>query len=493
MNYRYYKQGIDRRQKFLVPPSVESFVSKDNPIRAIEAYVDSLDLKSLSFENTKSNKDLRGHPSFSPGVLLKLYLYGYMQGITSSRKLEKEVKRNLEVIWLLADLKPSYKTISDFRKSNSNQLKSINKDFILLCKELKLIEGKSIAIDGSFFKGDVSSNNIYTEEQLDKSIEKIEKNISKYHDEIEKEDLKSSSSVLELAAECENLAEKIEHLKEIQSQKKALREKLSKSDRKQIAIVDEDASLLSKRGTTVAGYNVQLSVDDKFKLIVGENVVQDGNDVHQLCPMISESKDILDLEGLDVYADSGYYESNALKKCEDTGVKAYIAIPSITNEKNKDKFSKLDFKFDEESSLYKCPNGMVLMPKGKKIESKGKLYISYETKITDCSSCPLQTQCLGKKSKRKRIRRWEHEEVLENHRLRMNSNPDSMKKRGGMVEHLFGTLKSRASGFLLRGLEKCRGEFSLMCVCYNFTRVLNILKVEDLVNYLKTRNKVISI
>jgi len=489
MPSRRYQPVLNRQQEMLLPPCVDEYVNQNHPVRAIDAYVDTLDLQALGFKNTQPVISA-GQPAYNPAALLKLYLYGYLQGIRSSRKLEREASRNLEVMWLIEGLRPTYKTIADFRKVNGAALKAANRDFLLLCKELALFGGEQAAVDGSFFKADASKSGIYTEDKLNKQLEYLDKKIAEYQQALADQDAADDRAGKGSLVEDEQLQQKLEQLRNKQAKKKALQQQLKDSGDKQVSTVDKDARLLTKRGQTVAGYNVQIVVDDKHKLIVAEEVTQDGNDSHQLVPMLEKAQNILQSENLTGLADSGYYEGNQLKTCEEQNITVYVAIPDKSKTiAAKGRFTREQFSYDPEQDCYSCPQGKPLSASGKAHQKNGKWLTRYQSKATDCNQCPLREQCLGEKAAIKQIHRWEHEAVVERHKQRMGQKPGIMKKRGALVEHPFGVLKHRAgmNHFLMRGLEKCRGEFSLMVLGYNFTRVLNILGVDALRDYCARR------
>ncbi len=473
----------------LLPPCVDEYVSRNNPVRAIDAYVDTLDLQALGFTNSQPVLSA-GQPAYDPAALLKLYLYGYLQGIRSSRKLEREANRNLEVMWLIEGLRPTYKTIADFRKTNVAALKAANRDFLLLCKELALFGGEQVAVDGSFFKADASKTGIYTEDKLGKQLEELDKKIADYQQALAEQDAADDQAGQGSLVEDGQLQQKLERLRNKQAEKKTLLQQLKDSGDKQVSTVDKDARLLTKRGQTVAGYNVQIVVDDKHKLIVAEEVTQDGNDVHQLAPMLAKAQDILQSENLTGLADSGYYEGSQLKTCEDQQIIVYVAIPDKSKAiAAKGRFTREQFSYDPEHDSYSCPQGKPLTASGKPHLKNGKQMTRYQSKASDCAQCPLRGQCLSEKAAVKQIQRWEHEAVIERHQQRLEQKPGIMKKRGALAEHPFGVLKHRAgmNHFLMRGLEKCRGEFSLMVLGYNFTRILNILGADVLRDYCARR------
>jgi len=492
MTLRRYQQTLNRQQDMLLPPRVEDYVSQNNTVRAIDAYVNTLDLHQLEFKNTQSVISA-GQPAYDPGALLKIYLYGYLQGIRSSRKLERETCRNLELIWLVEGLQPSYKSIADFRKENSVALKATNREFLLLCKELSLFGGEEVAVDGSFFKADANKDGIYTEEKLNNQLEYLDKKITAYQEALDHQDAVDDKADKGHLAEDEQLSEKLLILKEKQAQKKALQQHLEDSGNKQISTVDKDARLLTKRGQTVAGYNVQIAVDSQHKLIVAEDVTQEGNDTQLLAPMLEKAQAIVEAENLIGLGDSGYYNGTQLKACEEQNMTVYVAIPDKSKKTGQQKrFTREQFIYNEEQDCYHCPQGKPLTRNGSVVrKSNKKTYGVYKSKASICNQCSLREQCLTQKTKRRQIERWEHEAVIERHQERMKENPQAMRRRGALVEHPFGTLKHRAGihHFLMRGLKKCRGEFSLMVLGYNFTRVLNILGSDFLRDYCVQRQE----
>jgi transposase len=497
MTSRRYKSVSNRQQISLLPPSIEDYVHETNSVRAIDAYVETLDLAKQGFQNTAGGV-CAGQPAYPPEALLKLYLYGYINKVRSSRRLESETYRNLEVIWLVEELRPSYKTIADFRKNNSKALTATNRDFVLLCKDLQLFGGETLGIDGSFFKADASKAGIYTEKKLNQQLQQLDDKINAYQEQLAAQDEADNQAGLGSLTEDKQLNEKITALKEKQAIKKALQKRLQESDSKQISTVDPDARLLSKRGQTIAGYNVQIAVDAKHKLIVAEAVTQDGNDTQQLMPMIDKAQAILASTTLTVLADSGYYEGNQIKQCEDQHIIAYVAIPDKSKAiKAQGRYTRDQFKYNIEGDAYTCRQGMPLTRYGTPYQINNKNYTRYKSKVSACKQCPVRSQCLTDKATSKQLLRWEHEDVAERHQNRMQNSKGIMRQRGALVEHPFGTLKRRAGWdhFLMRGLEKSTGEFSLMVLGYNFTRVLNILGIDTLRDYCVQRssNKTINL
>lgn len=361
-----------------------------------------------------------------------------------------------------------------------------------MCKELNLLGGKDIAVDGTFLKGDASKQSIYTKANLNKQLKQLDKAINTYQETLSQQDKADDQSGKGSLIEDEQIQEKITRLKQRQAEKQALLEKMKQSGKKQLSTVDKDARLLKKRGQSIAGYNAQIVVDGKNKLIVANDVVQDGNDSQQLTPMLEKAQDILQSENLEAYGDTGYCTALQLKGCEDMKITAYVAIPEQASPaKQQGRFSHQDFCYDKETDCYRCPQGNQLKPREKPIERDSKRLFVYRGKASFCKICPQRKQCLSKSVTTREIQRWEHQAVLDRHQQRMDASHNSMKKRASLVEHPFGTLKHRAGmhHFLMRGLKKCQGEFSLMVMCYNFTRAINLLGVERIRHYCVQRQR----
>ena len=494
MTNRPFKTGESREQPSLLPPRIEDYVGPDNPVRAIESYVCALDLAKLGFRHADRTADEMGQPPYDPADLLKLYLYGYINQVRSSRRLEREASRNLELIWLLKNLKPGYRTIANFRKENWEALKAVNCSFVLLVRELGLVGGSVVAIDGSFFHGDASKASIFTRKRLAEQITKLDLEIEAYGKSLEDNDAVEAKDQTRDRTDGPGnggggdggtIGAKVAALMAQRSRAQADLARLEDSGETQLSLTDPDARHLVKSGQGVAGYNVQVAVDDKHKLIIGSEVVNDSSDVGQLHAMAKAAKEALDAEALQVLADEGYYSSTELKACEDDGIKAYVPVPKGNRQiEKKGRFSLKDFSYDPAADAYRCPAGELLRPmEGRWENTSGRTEIRYASSAKTCKACPLKARCLSPTASRRTIGRWEHEDVLERHRARMRDASELMRRRSGIVEHPFGTLKCRAGyrHFLVRGLDKVRGEWSLMALCYNFTRVLNILGFEAFV------------
>jgi transposase len=492
MTNRIFKTGISRNQASFLPARVEDYVDRDNPVRAIEAFVAALDLGKLGFRHAGSGGGA-GQPPYDPADLLKLYLYGYTNRVRSSRALEREAGRNLEVIWLMKQLVPGYRTIATFRQENWKALKAANREFVLMLRHLDLVGGEVVAIDGAFFDGNASKASIKTQRKLAKRLAEIEQEIEAYGAALEANDSAEAerpSAGGDGGGDGGDLALKVAALMARRATLQADLARLEESGQTQLSRTDADARLLSKNGQVVAGYNVQIAVDDKHKLIVASEVVNDGNDTGQLHNMAKAAKDELGVETLTALADTGYYNGNALKACEENGIVTYVPQAKRTARlEAQDRISHEAFAYDAEANVYRCPAGRLLSPTDGRKTNGNRIEIRYVSRKSDCDACALRSRCVSVKAPTRTVYRWEHEAVLERHRARMQDAGARMRRRAELAEHPFGTLKCRAGyrHFLVRGFDKVRGEWSLMALCYNFSRVLSILGLDSLMAYLANR------
>lgn len=465
----------------LLPYRVEDFVSENHLVRVIDVFVEGLALAQYGFKYSTGNLS-SGQPAYSPAALLKLYIYGYLNRTGSSRRLESECCRNLEVIWLLGGLTPTYKTIADFRKVNGKALKAVNKAFVTTCNDLDLYGKELVAIDGSYFKANASQASITTRQQAERALARLEKDIDTYLADLERADQDDTEPPRDIA----RLEEKLALLRERQQ---AHREALNTMDARQddqLSHTDPDARRLKKNGKTVAGYNTQVAVDGKNHLIAAVDVTQDGNDSQQLAPMARQACETLGVEALNALADAGYYSKKQLKDCEDQGIKAYVPEPDKQSQaREAGRFPRDAFRYDTEVDHYLCPAGQILSRTG--CQRKGdQINHRYGARASDCASCPLRAKCLPEKTGYRQVYRWEHEDIVERHRERMvKEGRERMRQRSGIVEHPFGTLKLwfGALHFLTRGLEKVTGEMNLMVLCYNLKRATNLLGSQRLIRH----------
>ena len=489
MTNRTFKAGISRDQPSFLPPRVEDYVAGDNPVRVIEAFVAALNLGKLGFRHAGSSGGA-GQPPYDPADLLKLYLYGYLNRIRSSRSLEREAGRNLELIWLMKRLVPGYRTIAKFRQENWKALKAVNREFVLVLRELGLMGGEVVAIDGAFFDGNASKASIKTQRKLAKRLAEIEQEIEAYGAALEAND-SAEAERPPAGRDGGDVAQKVAALMAKRASLQADLARLEESGQTQLSRTDADARLLSKNGQVVAGYNVQIAVDDKHKLIVTSDVVNDGNDTGQLHNMAKAAKDELGVETLTALADTGYYNGNTLKACEEDGIVAYVPQAKRTARlEAQDRISHEAFAYEAEANVYRCPAGRQLRPTEGRKTNGHRIEIRYVSRKSDCDACALRARCLSAKTPTRTVYRWEHEAVLDRHRARMKDADVQMRRRAELAEHPFGTLKCRAGyrHFLVRGFDKVRGEWSLMALCYNFSRVLSILGLDTFMAYLASRH-----
>ncbi len=471
-----YKQGSNRNQQLLFPPSIDDYVDEDNSVRAIDAYVELLDLTKLQFSNTRKSDRADGQKAYSPKLMLKIYIYGYLNKIRSSRALEKECRRNLELIWLTQDLKPSYHTIADFRKNNPKALKQVFKEFVLLCKNINLIGDGLKAVDGAFLRANASKNQLIMKKSIDRDLLKVKQDIEQYLQSLEYADKEKQPSNLinKLPKDLRKLKYKQEEL----SKNLALLEKLDKT---QYNKTDPDASLMRKPAHNLMAYNSQIVVDEKFKFIVAIDVSSIGSDFDQLYQMAKQTKENLNIDTLQIVADTGYDSAKEIKKCIDEDINPIVAKAKKQQPK-KDKYSRDEFIYDKESDSYICPNNQNLY-KSDIVQIKlKKKNILYHASSKICKNCPLRDKCIPDKTAYKRIFRWEYEEIIETHSKQMQTDEAKViiKKRGSIVEHPFGTIK-RTLGwdhFLVRGRNKVSGENALIMFTYNFKRLLNLIGIE---------------
>jgi len=499
MTNRTFKSGVDRSQASLLPSRVEDYVGPDNPVRAIEAYVAALDLGALGFRHGVGGV-AAGQPAYDPADLLKLYLYGYLNQVRSSRRLEREVVRNVELIWLLKGLAPGYRTIGAFRKENWSALKAANRDFVMIVRSLGLVGGGLVAIDGAFFHGDASKGSIVTRKRLAERLAALDRDIETYGATLEANDAAAAAASATARAPKDgppqdrsggDVGEALKALMAKRAKAQAELAQLEASGQTQLSRTDGDARLLSKSGQMVAGYNVQIAVDERHKLIVASEVVNDGNDTGQLHAMALAAKAAVGARTLTALADSGYYNGETLKACEADAITAYVPQADRGHRlAAQGRFTLARFIYDAQADVYRCPAGAELKPtKGYKRDVGGKLHVRYACPHAVCGACPLRRQCLTAKARRRDVYRWVHEDVIERHRVRMANAGTLMRRRGALAEHPFGTLKCRAGyrHFLMRGFDKVRGEWSLMALCYNFTRVLSIIGLDRFIAYMAKR------
>jgi len=473
-----YKSGKNRNQQLMFPPSLDEYIDSDNSVRAIDDYIKHLDFDKLNFQDTRKSNRVDGQKAYSPKLLMKIYLYGYLNKIRSSRMLERECKRNIELMWLTSGLTPTYHTISDFRKNNPKALRKTFKHFVLLCKNLSLIGDGLKAVDGAFLRANASKNKLLMKKTIQKDLVIIDGKIEAYLQILDSSDKEIQPS---------NLADKLpKDIDKLKSRQQKLLDDLALLEilkKKQHNLTDPDASLMKKPAHNLMAYNTQITVDEKFKLIVATDVSSKGNDLEQLHKMSKQTKENLNVKELDIVADVGYFSAKELKKCVDDNIK--ITVPEGNKnqgQKNKGKYTRDTFKYDSQSDCYICPNNKSLKKTKSQQIKQNKLYYKYAATNLICKGCQLREKCLSSIASYKVIYRWEHEVVIEQHRKKMmlEESKEIVKKRGSIVEHPFGTIKRMLGWdhYLVRGKEKVSGENALIMFTYNFKRVLNILGVD---------------
>ncbi len=467
-----FVEGDDRQQIILLPESLDDYVAEDNPIRAVDVFVNELDLRTLGFGVVPA---VTGRPSYHPAVLLKIYLYGYLNRIQSGRRLERETQRNMELMWLTGRLCPDFKTIADFRRDNGPAIRSVCRQFVMLCRRLNLFSQAVVAIDGSMFKAVNAHDRNFTRAKLDKRMRQIDQSIERYLTEMDTAD-RQQPDVAE--ARTARLGQKIKALKAEMQDLKQHQVQLEQAPEGQISLTDPDARAMStSNGRGVVGYNVQTAVDTKHHLIVAHEVTNTGSDRHQLSKMASQAKAAMGASALQAIADRGYFNGDEILACDKAGITAFVSKPMTSAAKAEGRFDKDDFIYDAQSDEYRCPAGSRLIWRFAR-EENGHLINRYWS--SDCPRCPIKAQCTP--SKHRRVSRWEHEATLEAMQSRLDKNPKAMRLRRQTVEHPFGTFKDwmGATHFLTKTLEHVSTEMSLHVLAYNFKRVMKIVGMSTL-------------
>jgi transposase len=465
-----YIEGEDRKQEVLFPESLDDYVSKDNPLRFIDAFVESLDLFELGFVHAST--DRMGRPPYNPADLLKLYLYGYMNRLRSSRQLEKATHCNVEVMWLIRKLRPDFKTIADFRRMNQKGLRKVYQQLVGLLKKEGLYGAEVVAVDSSRFKAVNSRERNYSQEKLKEQIARIDRKIEEYLQELDENDEREKD--LPSPPTAKELQEKIERLKKGQKEKEKLQQELKKSGQSQISSTDPDSRAMRVAGRVAeVGYNVQLAVDQKHKLIVAYEVTNSGTDLKELSGIAKQAKDALGVDSLQVLADKGYYSNEQIKICNDLGIQLYIPKPDRRNQRGP-YFDRTRFQYDPENDAYICPAGEKLQFHHELKTRRGLRIRSYKTGA--CKDCSLHSRCTSQKKIGREIHRWIEETLVEQMAKRVAAHPEKIKARKEIIEHVFGILKwpMNQGYFLMKGIQKVSGEMSLSLLAYNIKRAINI-------------------
>lgn len=478
-----YIEGQDRYQVTLFPESINDYITEDNSVRIIDEYVEQLDLKRLKFK--KSTKPVIGRPPYDPKDLLKLYLYGYLNRTRSSRRLEHEAGRNIEVIWLLKKLKPDFKTIADFRKDNKKALKKVFREFNKLCDEWDLFGKEIVAVDGSKFRASNSKKNNYSKKKLERHIKYINEKINKYMDELDENDEIEEVDRKPDSGEVQSIIKK---LRERKQKYEEYQKRLEESGENEISTTDPDARLMCNNNNSVdVNYNVQVAVDSKHKLIADFKVSKKPNDLGQLKGMARRVIKLCRGKAFTLLADKGYYKATDLKKCVELGLVPYVSKQVYSNGTGNREFYNDKFQYDKEQDVYICPAGKVLN-RGKTRKTKGKIIGYNYRNYKACQECKVVNECTRSK-KGRMITRHVDQDFLDTIDEQTNLNIETYKLRQMIVEHPFGTIKRSwgAYYFLTRGISSVSAETALTFLAYNMKRAINVLGTEEILRRLKAR------
>src|SRR5580704_13881984 len=461
--------GFERSQLLLLPEAVDDYVGPDNPVRFIDAFVNGLDLVEAGFGRVQPKAT--GRPGYAPGDLLRLYIYGYLNRVRSSRRLEAETHRNIEVIWLIRTLKPDFKTIADFRADNRAAFKSVFRQFTLLCKRLDLFGRELLAVDGTRIKAVNNKDRNFTRNSLEKFIKAADERLADYLRRLDEGDAAEKATS---GARVKNLAEKIEALRKKRGQYDVMLKQLERAGEDQISLTDPDSRAMAAHTRVAVGYNVQVAVDAKHKLIVEQEVTNQVVDMGLLQATAEPAREILEVEKIDVVADKGYFRAEDIEACDKAGLTPHVPKPQRGPSVRKGFFHKDEFRYDPDRDVFTCQSGQTLEPHhyGR---SRDLLKIDYSNPAA-CRVCPLRARCT---TNVRRVSRLENEAALDRMAARLKARPELLDRRREIVEHPFGSIKQwmNQGAFLMRGLDNVRGEFSLTALVYNLRRALNIVGI----------------
>jgi transposase len=465
--------GFERSQLLLLPEAVDDYVGADNPVRFIDAFVDELNLAAAGFVRVEAKAT--GRPGYAPADLLKLYIYGYLNRVRSSRRLEMECHRNIEVIWLLRNLKPDFKTIADFRRDNRAAFRSVFREFVLLCRRLDLFGRELLAVDGTRIKAVNNKDRNFTRNSLQDFIRAADERLEDYLRRLDEGDVEEGGTGG--GVRTKNLAEKIAALRETRGRYAAMLADLERTGESQISLTDPDSRAMAAHTKVGVGYNIQLAVDAKHKMIVEQAVTNQVIDMGLLTQTAEPARAILDVETIDIVADRGYFKAEDIEACEKAGVVPHVPKPQRGSSVRRGLFRKDEFCYDADRDMYICPAGETLSP-----NHEGKLRdlkkIDYSNPAA-CPTCPLRPRCT---TNLRRVSRLENEAVLDRMAARLKARPEILDRRREIVEHPFGSIKQwmNQGAFLMKGLDNVRAEFSLTALVYNLRRALNVLGVETM-------------
>ena len=465
--------GENPDQQVLFPGSLDEYVTAENPVRFVAAFVDSLDLDALGFK--RARPAATGRPPYAPRDLLCLYVYGYLYKIRSSRSLERETHRNVELMWLLRKLTPDFKTIADFRRENGESIRKVCREFTVVCKKLDLFGKELIAVDGSKFLASNNRRKSFTQDRLRETIAKIDERIADYLRLLDTTDRDETK----IASGDSALSEKIAHLKDKVEEARVLLGYMEEKQMSEVSLIDPDARRMICGPVTEVCYNAQIAVDAKSHLIAAEEVTNQPTDREWLSKMAIAANDVMAAEHLEVVADKGYSSVAEVKKCLEANITPYVPRPSTSANLKLGLYTKEDFRYDAGEDVYVCPAGKKLTYR-RTCEEEGRTIKYYGTAA--CKGCPVRDKCTRSKRNGRRITRHVDEALLEEMEQRLRTRPNMALQRKSTVEHVFGTLKRWRDErhFLTRGLNNVRTEFSLSTLAYNLRRVLTLRTVPEL-------------
>ncbi len=475
-------QGADRHQTILLPDCLDDYVDDDNPVQAIDAFVEMLDLAALGFD---IEPEATGRPGYHPATMLRIYLYGYLNQVQSSRRLERECGRNLELIWLTGRLRPDFKTIADFRKDNGSAIREVCRQFVALCRGMDLLDSPMVAIDGSKFKAVNAKEKNFTREKLRRRLGEIDIAIKRYLAELDRADeVLRETGGLPPESSLVRATKKLAHLKKEANRLKAIENRMDKTGETQVSLTDPDARSMAttSKQPRVVGYNVQSAVDTKHHLIVAHDITNHGYDRDALAMMARAARDAMGRDDIEAIADKGYYKGEEIVACEDEGIAVTVSKPHTSNASARGRFGKTDFLYDSNEDVFRCPAGKRLTHRVTASEGEKVIHVYW---TTECSQCPIKGLCTT--GKERRVRRWEREDVLERVQRRLDDDPSKIPLRSKTVEHPFGTIKGwmGATHFQTKTLTNVGTEMALHVLAYNMKRVIAIMGVPTLINALQ--------
>ena len=471
----------DRRQDFLLPASLDDYIAEDNPVRVVEAFIDELDLVAVGF--TGATPAQTGRPAYHPSTMLKIYLHGYLNKVQSSRRLEREAQRNIELMWLTGRLAPDFKTIANFRRDNGDAIRAVCSRFVVLCQWLSLFGQATVAVDGRKFKAVNNRDRNYTEHKAAKRIEQVEASIERYLAALDRADREASDIP---QARVEQIREKIAGLRGPMRFLKEMAAQVEAAPDHQVSLTDPDARSMnsSGRGTGIVGYNLQAAVDTEHHLIVAHEVVNEGNDRAQLAPMSRQAQAAIAAPEITVLADRGYMNGEQVLECEGTGVLPCVPRTDTSGKAQRGLFTKADFVYDTDHDRYTCPAGEHLTRSRTRSDHHGD--IDHYRNLSACHRSAMRPRCTTEQVKR--VKRWKHEAVIDAMQRRLDQLPNAMGIRRRTVEHVFGTLKSwmGSTHFLTKTLRNVRTEISLCVLAYNMKRMIQIMGIKPLLAAIQT-------